>query len=157
MCLYTRSLMSRTFFDKRSMCLVASTFAASSLLSACQSDSVAGNYAECSGQPGCQEMAAAVAPEVIQSLDDANSRALSVLPPAAQRSIETRLSKLKTALVQRDIDGGRVAFAAAINAINEAERASSESAPDLGVIRLGLVPAARSLGLPVSSTEAPAK
>ena len=97
-----------------------------------------------------------MAPEVMQSLEDVGSRVISVLQPAARQSIEGQLVKLETALQQRDIDGGRIAFAAAISAITQAERASSESIPDLGVIRLGLVPAARSLGLPVSSVEAPA-
>lgn len=135
--------------------LIATTITASVVFTACQSDSVTGSYTECAGQPGCQAVAAAVAPEVMQSLDDASSRVISVLQPAARQSIEGHLAKLETALAQRDIEGGRVAFAAAISAIDQAERASRESAADLGAIRLGLVPAARSLGLPVSSVEAP--
>lgn len=135
--------------------LIATTITVSVVFTACQNDSVTGNYTECAGQPGCQVAAAAVAPEVMQSLDDASSRVISVLQPAARQSIEGHLAKLETALTQRDIEGGRVAFAAVISAIDQAERASRESAADLGAIRLGLVPAARSLGLPVSSVEAP--
>lgn len=148
--------MTRCVSGTRNIRMIVAAIAASVVFTACQSDSVTGSsYTECAGQPGCQAVAAAVAPEVMQSLDDASSRVISVLQPAARQSIEGHLAKLETALAQRDIEGGRVAFAAAISAIDQAERASRESAADLGAIRLGLVPAARSLGLPVSSVEAP--
>jgi hypothetical protein len=147
--------MSRGFAGTRSIRLIAATMTASVAFTACQSDSPTASYAECAGQPGCQPVDAAVPVEVIQSLDDADSRITSVLIPSARASIEAQLAKLKVALVQRNLDAGRIAFAAAIDAIDRAERASRESAPDLGAIRLGLVPAARSLGLPVSSVDAP--
>jgi hypothetical protein len=124
-------------------------------MTGCQSDSVTSSYTECAGQPGCQPVDAVVSPEVMQSIEDVGSRNVSVLLPAARLSIQTRLEQLRIALVQRNIDAGRVAFAAALSAIEQAERASRESAPDLGAIRLRLVPAARSLGLPVSSVDAP--
>lgn len=127
---------------------------ASVSLTACQGDTIAAPYVECEGQPGCQDAAATVAPEVVLALDDANTRALSVLQPAERGSIATQLASLRTALVQRNFNAGRTAFAAVVTALDQAERANSESAPDLGVIRLGLVPTARSLGLPASSIEA---
>ena len=101
-------------------------------------------------------MTAAVAPEVIQSLDDANSRVIAAIAPTARKSIEANMTKLHAALMDRDIVRGRDAFYAAIAAITAAERSDAESRPELGALRLGLVPAARSLGLPVSDTDAPA-
>lgn len=136
------------------MRVVAALTAATVAIAACHSDAVVGNYAECSEQPGCQPPTAEVAPEVIQSLSDAGTRAVSVLHPASRASIVTQLAKLESALAARDITRGRLAFVAAIDAIAHAERADRESAPDLGVIRLGLVPAARSLGLPASAADA---
>lgn len=136
---------------------VATTLAAL-LLSACKSDEVAGvlSFAECSDQPGCQTEVAPVAANVIPALNDATSRAATVLSAFARTSISSHIAKLEAALVDRDIARGRIALGAVLEAITAAERADPVSRADLGVIRLGLAPAARSLGLPFSVTEAPA-
>lgn len=125
---------------------------------ACHSDSVtAAPYTECLTEPGCQLQQAPVAAEVVQALDDASSRAVFVLPPAARKTIEANLTALASALSRRDIARGRVALAAAFDAIAQAERAHGDLLPDLGAIRLGLVPAARSLGVDISVVVAPAR
>jgi hypothetical protein len=141
----------------RSIRLIAATVTASVAFTACQSDSPTASYSECAGEPGCQPVSAAVAAEVLQSLDDAQSRVTAVLQPSARTAIDAQLTKIKAALQQRNIDAGREVFATAIAAIDQAERASPESTPDLTAIRLGLVPAARSLGLPISSVDAPTR
>lgn len=112
------------------------------------------SYNECASEPGCQVMSAAVAPEVIQALDDANLRVTSSMQPQTRALVEAQLDRLKTALTRRDLVNGRLAFAAVISAVSRAERANSSARPDLGALRLNLVPTARSLGLPVSDTEA---
>lgn len=120
---------------------------------ACKSDNVTGSYAECVDLPGCQSETATVAPDVMNALDDANSRVLPELDSSARAALKLPLARLATALVQRNIEEGRTALAAALSAIDQAERANSASRPDLGVLRLNLVPAARSLGLPISVTD----
>lgn len=129
---------------------VAIVVVACVMISACSGDTVTGTYTECVDQPGCQPAASTVPVEVMQSLDDAGSRAVGVLPSTQRSGLDATLARLGAALVRRDIAGGRVAFAATIDAITRAERSNPEAIADLGAMRLGLVPAARSLGLPVS-------
>lgn len=135
---------------------IAATAIASLVLAACSGDKVTGSFDECVDQPGCQSSTATVAPEVINALDDVNSRVVTELEPAARAALKSPLARLETALVQRDIDGGRTALLSALAAITQAERNNEASRPDLGVLRLSLVPAARSLGLPVTITDPPA-
>lgn len=127
------------------------------MFSACHSDDVAGAipFDECTGQPGCQTQAAPVAANVIPALDDATTRAAGVLNSGMRTSITSPIARLQTALVERDIVRGRIALTAVLDAITAAERTDPGARADLGVIRLGLAPAARSLGLPFSVIEAP--
>lgn len=147
--------MPRSFINRIFRALVQGA-TASLVLTACSgSDTVTGSFDECVNQPGCQTSTATVAPGVINALDDVNSRVVTELDPAARSALKSPLARLETALVQRDIDAGRTALYSALAAITQAERANDASRPDLGVLRLSLVPAARSLGLPVSVTDAP--
>ena len=150
----SNSPMTRILFCKRSFRSTAAVIT-TCLSAACSSDKVTSSYAECVDQPGCQLETAAVAPEVMSALDDANSRVVSGLDPNVRAALKVPLARLATALVDRDIENGRTALASALVAITQAERANNAARPDLGVLRLNLVPAARSLGLPISITDAP--
>lgn len=92
----------------------------------------------------------------MQALDDASVRLTSALAAKGRISLEAALSKLESALVARDLSAGRLAMLGVLSVIGEMEIASPESRPDLTALRLGLVPAARTLGLAVSVMEAPA-
>lgn len=148
--------MSRLSFRFRRAVQRVSTLLLSVLFTACQSDQIAGSFAECTGEPGCPTAAAAVTPEVMQALNDASVRLTSTLGATARTSLETALGKLETALDARDLNEGRVAMSGVLSIIGQLEVASPASRPDLTALRLGLVPAARSLGLAVSVIEAPA-
>ncbi|MEP6834420.1 MAG: hypothetical protein ABJB74_13575 [Gemmatimonas sp.] len=152
----TRSVANTRTTRRFVVTLLASVSLASVALTACHSDDVVGtnDFVECIDQPGCQTEMAPVAASVIPALDDATSRAAVGLSPTARGAISTTIAKLETALVARDIARGRLALTAVLDAITTAERADPASLADLGVIRLGLAPAARSLGLPFSAIEA---
>lgn len=148
--------MSRHSIHTRRAVQSVSTLLLSVLFTACQSDQIAGTITECNGEPGCPTAASTVTPEVMQALDDASVRLTSALAAKGRISLEAALSKLESALVARDLSAGRLAMLGVLSVIGEMEIASPESRPDLTALRLGLVPAARTLGLAVSVMEAPA-
>jgi hypothetical protein len=144
--------------SSRFICSAITAAVALITITACKADAVTATpYSECSTEPGCQPQQAVVAPEVGQSLDDINSRALVGLPTTARNTISANLDALSFALSKRDITHGRLALNAALDAIAEAERTCSACMPDLGAIRLGLAPAARSLGLDPGVIDPPAR
>ncbi|MEO7998720.1 MAG: hypothetical protein ABI852_14820 [Gemmatimonadaceae bacterium] len=129
----------------------------SAALTGCHADAISGGtpFVECSDQPGCQTATTPVAPLVVAALDDATSRSAQVLNATTRAGITAPIARLEAALVARDISRGRIELLATLDAITAAERADPATRPDLGVIRLGLAPAARSLGLSFSVIESP--
>lgn len=141
----------------RTTTLLAATLLASATVTGCKADtrSATEPFVECVDEPGCQTKVAPVAANVIPALTDATERSSAVLEAKSRGTIALYIARLEAALVDRDITRGRAALTAALDAIGTAERADAASRADLGAIRLGLAPAARSLGLPNSVIEAP--
>ena len=117
-------------------------------LAACRADSATTYDSSCTDQPGCAS-ASIVEPNVLQALSDAASRILPALAPGAAAELGAPLTRLQAALSRSDMPGGRLALVMTYDAIDRAERTSPVSRPDLAVIRLSLVPAARALGLAI--------
>jgi hypothetical protein len=138
-------------FVARTARLVTLLFGSTLLLTACQTDGIAGTDPACSDLPGCAPIAATAAPEVLDALADVTARVVASLDQAARAPLDAPLARLQRAVVKRDIADGRFALAAANDVIAQLERADSEARPDLGAIRLSLVPAALSLGLSPST------
>jgi hypothetical protein len=130
--------------------IAVSVVAASLALASCRADGVTGQAASCTDQPGCDTTTQSVSPHVLAAIDDAGTRLTGALSHASASQLRNTLGQLELALTRNDLQAGRMALASTYDVIGFAERATPEARPDLGAIRLALIPAARALGVATS-------
>ncbi len=106
-----------------------------------------GHAPGCTDEPGCDTTRDAVSPVVLAALEDAATRLTGSLSDATASAVVSRLDQLSLALAQRDMLSGRLALAAAYDALGYASRTTPDARADIDAIRLALLPAARALGV----------
>lgn len=142
--------MHSTFAGRRAGRFALASTATLMALAACRSDAVTGDLATCTDQPGCVTTVDVVSPPVVAALDDAGTRLVGSLDRSSASALTSRIARVQSALEKQDFTAGRIALASAYDMISQLERSTPEARPDLGAIRLALIPAASALGISAS-------
>ena len=123
------------------------------LLTACRADSFTSSQAaDCTGQPGCRATSSPVDPTVYSALNDARLRLAPAIGTATtQAAIEGALHEISIALENGRTSDARAALARVYVELEPYRITLSDGTkidpPDVAALRLGLVPAANTLGV----------